>query len=157
VEGHLGQPGDAGERRDGDELDDVRAGFGDDEVFGAFEELGPLEEIEELEELGQLDHASGLEKRPGTDIVPHATGPVEVGAADDGDTAVSGDDPALQRDIDALGAVEAELADVELALRRLDDGSYGRCEVCDATIDDVHLAEAPAARFCRAHLPITLS
>jgi len=64
--------------------------------------------------------------------------------------------PGLESELDALGVVEAELADVELALARLDDGTYGRCEVCEAAIDEARLAEAPAARFCRAHLPITL-
>src|SRR3982751_469531 len=33
-----------------------------------------------------------------------------------------------EKDLSILEQVEAELADVEHALRRLDDGSYGTCE-----------------------------
>ena len=73
-----------------------------------------------------------------------------------GEPAEQNVEPGLESELDALRTVEAELADVELALRRLDDGTYGRCEVCDGAIDDARLAEAPAARFCLAHLPISL-
>ena len=56
-----------------------------------------------------------------------------------------------EKDFSILEQVEAELADVERALRRLDDGSYGRCEACGSTIGDERLAAQPAARFCLAH------
>lgn len=56
-----------------------------------------------------------------------------------------------EKDFSILEQVEAELADVERALRRLDEGSYGTCEACGASIGDERLAAQPAARFCVAH------
>lgn len=53
-----------------------------------------------------------------------------------------------ERDLSILRQVESELADVEHALRRLDDGSYGTCESCGKTIPDDRLDAMPAARFC---------
>jgi RNA polymerase-binding transcription factor DksA len=49
------------------------------------------------------------------------------------------------------GVVEAELDDVTRALDRLDEGTYGTCEVCGGTLGDDVLAAAPAARFCGEH------
>lgn len=50
-----------------------------------------------------------------------------------------------------LEQVEAELDALDQALVRLDDGTYGVCEVCAARIDDRRLAEAPTASRCPAH------
>jgi DnaK suppressor protein len=47
-----------------------------------------------------------------------------------------------------LERIEAELDDVEHALRRLDDGTYGTCEACGQPIGDERLEAIPAARFC---------
>lgn len=55
-----------------------------------------------------------------------------------------------ERDLSILEQVEAELADVEHALRRLDEGSYGTCEACGQPIGDDRLEALPAARFCLA-------
>ena len=49
--------------------------------------------------------------------------------------------------------VEAELDDVARALDRLDEGTYGTCEVCGAVLADEVLTGAPAARFCGEHQP----
>ena len=51
-------------------------------------------------------------------------------------------------DLSVLEQVEAELADVEHALQRLDDGTYGTCEACGKQIDDARLEALPATRFC---------
>ena len=53
-----------------------------------------------------------------------------------------------ERDLSILENIEAELADVEHAIRRLDDSSYGTCEACGKPIDDARLEAMPAARFC---------
>ena len=53
-----------------------------------------------------------------------------------------------ERDLSILERVQAELSDVEHALRRLDDGTYGTCEACGRPIDDNRLEAMPAARFC---------
>ena len=53
-----------------------------------------------------------------------------------------------EKDLSILEQVEAELADVEHALRRLDDGTYGTCEACGKVIDGDRLEALPAARFC---------
>ena len=56
-----------------------------------------------------------------------------------------------EKDLSILEQVEAELADVEHALRRLDDGTYGTCEVCGKVIPDERLEAMPAARLCLKH------
>ena len=54
-----------------------------------------------------------------------------------------------EKDLSFLESIEAELADVEHALRRLDEGTYGICEACGRPIDEDRLEAVPAARFCR--------
>jgi DnaK suppressor protein len=54
-----------------------------------------------------------------------------------------------ERDLSILEQVEGELAEVERALGRLDEGSYGICEACRKPIDDVRLEARPEARLCR--------
>jgi RNA polymerase-binding transcription factor DksA len=53
-----------------------------------------------------------------------------------------------ERDLSILERVEAELADVEHAMRRLDEGTYGTCEACGKPIGDERLEAMPASRFC---------
>ena len=56
-----------------------------------------------------------------------------------------------EKDISILEQIEAELADVEHALHRLDDGTYGTCEVDGKPISEARLEALPAARFCLEH------
>lgn len=44
-----------------------------------------------------------------------------------------------------------QLEDVERALAKLDDGSYGRCETCGSAINETRLEAMPATRFCIDH------
>ena len=53
-----------------------------------------------------------------------------------------------ERDLTILEHIEAELSDVEHALHRLDDGTYGSCEACGRPISADRLEAMPAARFC---------
>ena len=53
-----------------------------------------------------------------------------------------------ERDQSLGEQVESELADVERALHKLDDGTYGTCEACGKPIGDERLAALPATRFC---------
>ncbi|GAA1167043.1 TraR/DksA C4-type zinc finger protein [Ornithinimicrobium humiphilum] len=45
------------------------------------------------------------------------------------------------------------LAEVEEALARVADGSYGRCEVCGRPIPPARLEVRPMARTCVEHAP----
>lgn len=47
-----------------------------------------------------------------------------------------------------LADVRWQLAEVEAAMRRLDSGSYGRCEGCGAAIDPKLLSGCPERRCC---------
>lgn len=75
----------------------------------------------------------------------------EAGIVDDNfaDTAAVA---AEQGEQQALAArLREQLDDVEKALSRLDDGTYGTCEVCGAAIPDARLELMPATRFCIDH------
>ena len=52
------------------------------------------------------------------------------------------------KDLSILDEVEAELAEIEHALQRLDEGTYGTCEACGKVIPDDRLEAMPATRFC---------
>jgi RNA polymerase-binding transcription factor DksA len=54
----------------------------------------------------------------------------------------------LEKDMSIRNNIEAELADIERALRRVDDGTYGTCEACGRKIPQTRLQAIPATRFC---------
>jgi DnaK suppressor protein len=77
---------------------------------------------------------------------PPATQPVgevaETGSQEQAASLAATDD-ALR-----LEQIDVELTGVEAALRRLDDGSFGTCEVCAAPLDAAVLAAAPLTTRC---------
>jgi RNA polymerase-binding transcription factor DksA len=82
----------------------------------------------------------------------------EFGAGGDGamsfdeNFADSGQVAAEQGETRVLAAsLNDQLADVELALQKLDAGSYGKCEVCGEDIPDARLEALPASRYCMKH------
>ncbi len=54
----------------------------------------------------------------------------------------------------AIGdSVEISLAEIDAALQRIDDGTYGRCEFDGKAISDERLEAVPATRYCVDHQP----
>jgi RNA polymerase-binding transcription factor DksA len=49
------------------------------------------------------------------------------------------------------GQLTQQLAEVDRALAKLDDGTYGLCEVCGQPIVEARLEAMPATRFCIDH------
>lgn len=49
------------------------------------------------------------------------------------------------------GSLREQLRDVERALAKLDDGTYGTCEVCGREIAEARLDAMPATRYCIDH------
>lgn len=67
----------------------------------------------------------------------------------DGGFADSSQVTAERGEIEALTVTLAEtLAEIEDALRKFDEGTYGRCEQCGGTIAEARLEAMPAARLC---------
>ncbi|HVM39406.1 MAG TPA: TraR/DksA C4-type zinc finger protein [Acidimicrobiia bacterium] len=56
-----------------------------------------------------------------------------------------------EKDLSILESLENELAQIEAALRRVDEGTYGTCEACGQAIAPERLEAQPAARFCIDH------
>ena len=61
-------------------------------------------------------------------------------------------DSVLERELAEAGARRAReaLTEIEHALGRLRDGTYGRCEACGAPVPFERLDAVPSARFCVA-------
>lgn len=53
-----------------------------------------------------------------------------------------------QKDISIAQQFESELAEIEAALERVKDGSYGTCEVCGRPIGKDRLEAIPQVRLC---------
>ena len=53
-----------------------------------------------------------------------------------------------EKDLSILDRIDAQLADVARAEKRLAAGTYGTCEACGRPIDEDRLRARPAARFC---------
>ena len=77
---------------------------------------------------------------------------VDGGIAYDENFADSGQVAAEQGENRALvSQLEETLAEVERALAKLDEGSYGTCEVCGNDIGEARLEAMPATRYCIDH------
>lgn len=47
--------------------------------------------------------------------------------------------------------LEVRLSDVDAALERIEEGTYGRCEACGKEIEPERLEARPATRYCLEH------
>jgi DnaK suppressor protein len=75
-----------------------------------------------------------------------------VGDDFDDNFADSGQVAAEQGENKVLAAqLRAELDEVDRALAKLDDGTYGQCETCREQIAEARLEAMPATRFCITH------
>jgi len=51
-----------------------------------------------------------------------------------------------------VATLERRWNDVQRALKKIGDGTYGTCEVCGEKIESDRLGANPAARTCKAHM-----
>jgi DnaK suppressor protein len=73
---------------------------------------------------------------------------VERSSFDEG-FADSGQVTAERGEVDALaGTLRDTLQDIDTALTKLEQGTYGQCESCGGPIADARLEAMPAARYC---------
>ena len=103
------------------------------------------EERERLDEVRSTFDAEGLTDQSENDSVG------ELSSYDQHQADLGTETFEREKDLSILEQVEAELADVEHALRRLDEGTYGTCEVCGKPIPEERLEAMPATRLCLEH------
>jgi RNA polymerase-binding protein DksA len=56
-----------------------------------------------------------------------------------------------EKDLSILESTDEQLRDIERAFARIENGSYGTCEVCGRPIGDERLQAKPSARLCIDH------
>ena len=84
----------------------------------------------------------------------HDTEPADGSEPDDRvmDVGDAGSQAAESMDRDlALGTMRRRHEQLQAALARLDDGSFGVCRTCGARIDDERLEIRPETEYCRDH------
>jgi RNA polymerase-binding transcription factor DksA len=81
----------------------------------------------------------------------------EINSYDQHPADAASDQQAREIDLSLLEQIEAELSDVELALNKLDGGTYGICEIGGETIEPERLEALPATRYCAKHAGATAS
>jgi|SRR5437773_6248947 len=72
----------------------------------------------------------------------------ETGSADQHPADMGTETFELEKDLSIQSTLEASLADVEWALKRVDDGTYGTCETCKRRIPKARLQAMPGTRYC---------
>jgi len=100
------------------------------------------------DEQGRLLHAVGFLEKENPGSISEELGELAEGGTDNhlGDTATAMYDRELDGGLEE-GARET-LAEIGAALQRIDDGTYGTCEVCGKPIGAERLAAIPWARLC---------
>ncbi len=82
----------------------------------------------------------------------HADAEEDESLSFDENVADSGQVAAEQGEVRVVAStLQEQLDDVEHALQRLDDGTYGTCETCGQPIADARLEAMPATRYCIEH------
>ena len=98
-----------------------------------FRQLLEIEQRQLQSELSEL----GFGEKGGLDYDPNFADSSQV-------TAERGEAEAL------AGQLKESLDEIDQALARLENGTYGRCEVCGVAIQPARLEAMPAARLCIA-------
>ncbi len=100
------------------------------------------------EERARLAGAARLLDHESSGTVEEELGELADGSGDNhlADMASATYDRELDQGLEA--GVQETIADIDGALRRLDEGTYGSCEACGKPIGAERLAAIPWARFC---------
>ena len=100
------------------------------------------------EERARLLHAVGFLVKENPGSVSDELGELAEGGTDNhlGDMATAMYDRELDEGLEE--GAQQTLSEIEAALRRIDDGTYGACEVCGKPIAPGRLAAIPWARRC---------
>jgi DnaK suppressor protein len=72
----------------------------------------------------------------------------ELSSAEQHPSELASETIGLELDQSVLQHAELELQELEEAVKRVDLGSYGRCEACGQPISEARLEAIPTARFC---------
>ncbi len=78
------------------------------------------------------------------------SGEIEVDSADENEVADKMEE--LDENKAILDQLEPQLNEVKAALKRIDEGTYGICEVSGEKIEHDRLEASPSARKCKKHM-----
>lgn len=98
-------------------------------------------ERQRIESLVREREAEGINEAEGEQIS-------ELAAYDQHQADVGTETFEREKDLSLLEQLEAELDDLDHALRKVDEGTYGTCEACGKEIPAERLEAIPGARFC---------
>jgi len=102
------------------------------------------QERERLASLAERMEAEGLDAESERDSLSELSGmdqhPADVGTETFERT----------KDLAILEGIQADIDNIDRALHKVDEGTYGVCEMCGKPIPDERLEALPGARFCVA-------
>jgi len=104
-----------------------------------------VSERERLENLVREREAEGIGTESETDNIS------ELSSFDQHQGDIGTETFEREKDYSLLEQLEAEIGDLDAALRKIDEGTYGICEVCGRPIPGERLEARPAARRCVRH------
>jgi RNA polymerase-binding transcription factor DksA len=104
-----------------------------------------VSEKERLEGLVREREAEGVGTQSETDQIS------ELSALDQHQGDIGTETFEREKDFSLLEQLEAEIGDLDAALRKIDDGTYGFCEVCGKAIEPDRLEAMPGTRTCIEH------
>jgi RNA polymerase-binding transcription factor DksA len=104
-----------------------------------------VSEKERLEGLVREREAEGIGTQSETDQIS------ELSSLDQHQGDIGTETFEREKDFSLLEQLEAEIGDLDAALRKIDDGTYGTCEVCGKEIEPERLEAMPGTRTCIDH------
>jgi RNA polymerase-binding transcription factor DksA len=104
-----------------------------------------VSEKERLEGLVREREAEGIGAESETDSIS------ELSSVDQHQGDIGTETFEREKDFSLLEQLEAEIGDLDAALRKIDDGTYGICEVCGKEIEPERLEAVPGTRTCIEH------
>ncbi len=104
-----------------------------------------VSEKERLEGLVREREAEGVGTQSETDQIS------ELSSLDQHQGDIGTETFEREKDFSLLEQLEAEIGDLDAALRKIDDGTYGTCEVCGKQIEADRLEAVPGTRTCIEH------